>query len=95
MSSLTIEVETSSSGNKHTKLAQWVEEAAQMCKPERIHWCDGSRQEYQSMLRLMVLAGTAIPLDEHKRPHSILVRSHPADVARVEDRTFICSATRD
>jgi phosphoenolpyruvate carboxykinase (GTP) len=95
MSSLTIEVETSRSDSKHKQLVRWVEEAAQMCNPERVHWCDGSAQEYQSMLRLMMLSGTAIPLDEHKRPNSILVRSNPADVARVEDRTFICSPTKE
>jgi phosphoenolpyruvate carboxykinase (GTP) len=95
MSSLTIEVETSRSDSKHKLLVRWVEEAGQMCKPERVHWCDGSAEEYQSMLRLMMLSGTAIPLDEHKRPNSILVRSNPADVARVEDRTFICSPTKE
>ncbi len=95
MSSLTIDVETSRSENKHKRLARWVEEVAQLCKPERVHWCDGSQEEYQSMLRLMVLSGTAIRLDEQKRPNSVLVRSHPADVARVEDRTFICSRTKD
>jgi phosphoenolpyruvate carboxykinase (GTP) len=95
MSSLTIEVETSRSENKHKKLARWVDEVAQMTKPDRIHWCDGSSEEYQATLRLMILSGTAIVLDEKKRPGSFLVRSHPADVARVEDRTFICSRTQE
>jgi phosphoenolpyruvate carboxykinase (GTP) len=95
MSSLTIDVETSRSEKKHKQLARWVEEVAQLCKPERVHWCDGSQEEYQSMLRLMVLSGTAIRLDEQKRSNSVLVRSNPADVARVEDRTFICSRTKD
>jgi len=95
MSSLTLDVETASSEHKHKRLAQWVEEVAQLCKPDRIHWCDGSDREYQAMLHLMVLSGTAVTLDEKKRPSSILVRSNPADVARVEDRTFICSKTRD
>ncbi|MGB9204536.1 MAG: phosphoenolpyruvate carboxykinase (GTP) [Terriglobales bacterium] len=82
-------------GTKHKRLATWVEEVAQLCKPDRVQWCDGSDEEYRAMLRLMVLTGTAIRLDHNKRPNSILVRSSPADVARVEDRTFICSSTRD
>src|SRR5580704_9355791 len=93
MASVTIEVESAASGNK--PLTQWVEQLAQLCKPDRIHWCDGSTAEYQTMLRLMIQTGVAIPLDEAKRPNSILVRSHPADVARVEDRTFICSLSKD
>ncbi len=95
MSALTMEIETTSSEPKHPGLAHWVEEVAQLCKPERVHWCDGSPDEYQSMLRLMVLSGVAIPLDPLLRPNSILVRSNPSDVARVEDRTFICAATKD
>src|ERR1700704_274039 len=94
MSSLTLDVETGSA-NRHKRLAQWVEECAQLCKPDRVHWCDGSPEEYQGMLRAMVLSGTAIALAEEKRPNSILVRSSPADVARVEDRTFICARSKD
>ena len=94
MSSLAMEVEASGQ-SRNNRLAQWVEEVAQLCKPDRVHWCDGSQDEYQAMLRLMVLTGTAMRLDPQKRPNSILVRSNPADVARVEDRTFICSSRRE
>ena len=95
MSSLTIEVETSSSAPRNKRLVQWVDESAQLCKPDGVHWCDGSDDEYQSMLRLMVQTGTAIELNHAKRPNSVLVRSNPGDVARVEDRTFICSKTKE
>ncbi len=94
MSSLSLDTETMGDV-KHDRLAKWVDEVAHLCKPDRVHWCDGSAEEYQAMLRLMVLSGTAIPLSEEKRPNSILVRSTTADVARVEDRTFICARSRE
>jgi phosphoenolpyruvate carboxykinase (GTP) len=80
---------------EHQPLQTWVDETAQLCQPERVVWCDGSEREYQAMLRQMVHAGTAMWLDPAKRPNSVLVRSDPADVARVEEFTFICARNRE
>lgn len=79
----------------HTLLQDWVKQTAALCQPDEIVWCDGSKDEYQRMLQLMVDAGSAQWLAQDKKPNSILVRSDPADVARVEDRTFICSAKEE
>jgi phosphoenolpyruvate carboxykinase (GTP) len=83
------------SGVQNTHLHTWLAEVSAMLKPEGVHWCDGSPAEYQRMLHLMVDGGTAIWLNSEARPNSIYVRSDPADVARVEDRTFICSKSKD
>ncbi len=95
MSSLAEMAPPSTEDLKNKKLTQWIDEIALLCKPDNIYLCTGSHEEYQEMLRLMVQAGTAIPLAPEKRPNSVLVRSNPADVARVEDRTFICSASKE
>lgn len=80
---------------RHVKLLAWVEAMTQLCQPARVHWCDGSEQENQTLCDLMVASGTFTKLDPNLRPNSYLARSHPSDVARVEDRTFICADSKE
>lgn len=76
---------------QNQKLLQWVKDWAELCQADSVHWCDGSEKENQDLLDLMVKSGMAVKLNESKRPGSYYFQSDPSDVARVEDRTFICS----
>jgi len=73
------------------KLLAWVDEMAAICKPDKVHWCDGSQEEYNKLAKILVEKGTFIKLNENLRPNCYVAESDPSDVARVEDRTFICT----
>lgn len=79
---------------KHTQLRRWIEEVVALCKPDRLEWCDGSQEEYDRLCDQLVEQGTFTRLDPILRPNSFLARSDSSDVARTEDRTFICSVNK-
>ena len=89
------QVDRSKPLTRNTHLVRWVEKIAALTEPSAIHWVDGSQDDYVRLCREMVATGTLTRLDETRWPGCFYARSDPGDVARVEDRTFICSLSRD
>jgi phosphoenolpyruvate carboxykinase (GTP) len=87
--------DTATAPTKNQQLLDWVQEVVALTEPAEVHWCDGSDEEHDQLCQQLVDAGTFTRLDEELRPGSYLARSDPDDVARVEDRTFICAPTED
>lgn len=85
----------STAPTKHAKLLAWIEEMAKLCRPDSIQWCDGTKEEYERLISLMVDDRLAIPLNPKSRPNCHLFRSDPSDVARVENRTYIASRSKE
>ncbi len=81
--------------NISKKLQNWVDECAKLCKPDNIYWCDGSQEEFDKLAKMLIEKGSIKKLNESKRPNSYYAVSDPTDVARVEDRTFICSKEKE
>ncbi|HMU46817.1 MAG TPA: phosphoenolpyruvate carboxykinase (GTP) [Chitinophagaceae bacterium] len=86
---------TAETAPARTEIETWVKQIASLCEADAIHWCDGSQEEYDNLCRLLVKKGTFIPLNPEKRPNSFACFSDPSDVARVEDKTFICSRRKE
>ncbi len=80
---------------KNNRLTSWLKEMVELCKPDRVHFCDGSQEEYDRLCNELVVSGTFVRLDPKKRPNCFAAFSDPSDVARVEDRTFICSKKKE
>src|SRR5882762_9595738 len=87
--------ETASYPVTHAELNSWIAEITALCTPEHVYWCDGSVAEYSELCELLVSKGTFLRLNPEKRPGSFAAFSDPGDVARLEDRTFICSRKKE